>query len=122
MLSVNGDEWAAYKLINIRTGNSWNLGGWAYLSPDKQRLAYADCDISESAPCVLGILFVSETDIHEEFKIEANEWQAGKLNWIDSKYIEFNQLSVDPMNPHEEKHSLRFSGEQINKFGRWELK
>lgn len=121
LLSVDAHEWSTYDLINVKTGKQTNVGGMAELSPDKRRLAIFNCSIAEFSPCVLSIYFVSENDLYEEFKIEPNDWQPGNLHWTNSKQIEFDELSVDPMHPHEKKHNFRFLGEDIHKTGSWKL-
>jgi hypothetical protein len=122
LLSVDAHEWSTYDLINVKTGKQTNVGGMAELSPDNRRLAIFNCSIAEFSPCILSVYFITENDISEEFKIEPNDWQPGNLHWIDGKQIEFDELSVDPMHPHEEKHNLRFLVEDVHKTGRWELR
>ena len=124
LISTGFWEGKTYHLLNLINGETVHVGGWAVLSPDKQRFAVTYSDISAGYnPNVLAVYRIGFKGLEREFLASRN-WGAEDAKWIDREMIAFKKHSWDADGQREERRILHlsFTGTDIAKFGKWKIR
>lgn len=117
-------EGHSFYLLNIATGASWDVEGFALLSPNKQRFVVYEKDIdAEYSPNVLRIFQIKPDGLLLEFDAVPFKWGPTNVRWINDKEITFSKDSYDVDSPYysKETHEAREPKRLKNLDGKWTI-
>jgi hypothetical protein len=92
-------EGQSYDLLDLRSGNTFDVGGYPTLSPDKTRFAVEMEDISAGYfENLLAVYKITPQDLVLEFKLNPQEWGVADIRWQNSLRLTFNKKTWGPAN------------------------